>query len=110
MKVYVKVKASEELPNRKEDWYHVWRIEYSPLKGTAKQIQQLGKYLSYFDGKFLEPDVEYWLKEIELPDEELQDEAINRYGSYGPIAHLERETERRNIFIDGANFILNDLK
>lgn len=48
---------------------------------------------------------EYWLEEVELPnDSDLDTEAYNNY-SKSPTGHIEYVT-----FLIGANFILNKLK
>jgi len=100
MKVYIKVKASEELP---EEDLAVFAHEQSvyPLQVSA----MLQDSLWYDANSGGEIEVEYWLKEINLPDEDEIDEIFTRRSANPPY------TDIRNIrAIEGANFILKKLK
>ena len=94
--VYVKVKASEELPFN-TGMYYVGMID-----GFTMDI---AFFAPSKDEVLWANSVEYWLKEINLPDEDEIDEIFTRRSANPPY------TDIRNIrAIEGANFILKKLK
>ena len=98
MKVYVKVKASEELPTIEG--------EYFTFGKTKNDLEMDTHHFECgWSEEYWPKYIEYWLKEIELPDEDMVYEAFTRKSTNPPY------TDIHNIrAIEGANYILNKLK
>ena len=124
MKVYVKVKASEELPETGGQ-YHIILESFEKEFCDQVGIKSGTNTSAFFWGSKDEwwkkdsqlfPD--YWLKEIDLPDE---DEIVAMSGNLTSSklfnkAKLPKEIKdaiyevAQDSFKIGANYILNDLK
>jgi len=102
MKVYVKVKASEELPTIEG--------EYFTFGKTKNDLEMDTHHFECgWSEEYWPKYIEYWLKEIELPDEgKIQSEAIKFCLGYYP--YKPDVTKETVVYSKGANFILNKLK